>query len=162
MKMPRNGGHFVPIHGMFGTPTYKTWAAMKERCANKNSASWKYYGARGITFCKRWIRFENFLADMGEKPRGMTLGRKDNDGPYSPQNCEWQTLTQQNRNYSRNRKITFRGKTMVLMDWAKSLGVSWTCLYNRIERGWPLEYAMTTKANAIKSIAAALAAQEAK
>ena len=80
------------------TPTYSSWAGMVSRCTNPNQPGWKYYGARGITVCDRWRTFDNFLADMGERPDGKTLDRKDNDGNYEPGNCQWATPTEQVRN----------------------------------------------------------------
>jgi hypothetical protein len=88
-------------HGMYKTPTYNTWEHMLARCRNPNNKRWKRYGGRGITVCERWLTFENFLADMGEKPPGLTIERKDNDGNYEPGNCKWATTTDQNRNSSR-------------------------------------------------------------
>lgn len=71
---------------------------MLTRCYNQNSISWKYYGPRGITICGRWHVFENFLADMGERPAGKTLDRINNDGNYEPANCRWTTPSEQRRN----------------------------------------------------------------
>jgi hypothetical protein len=80
------------------TPTYQTWDAMIQRCTNPNTIGYKYYGARGITVCKRWRKFENFLADMGERPPKHTIDRINNKHGYSPRNCQWATRTQQDKN----------------------------------------------------------------
>jgi hypothetical protein len=85
------------------SPIYKSWQAMLARCRNPNHVAYSRYGGRGITVCERWLTFENFYADMGERPVGKTLDRIDNDGNYEPGNCQWSTAKEQNNN-QRTRK----------------------------------------------------------
>jgi hypothetical protein len=81
------------------SPTYQSWVAMKARCTNEKHVAYARYGGRGITVCERWLNsFENFLADMGERPAGKTLDRIDPNGNYEPVNCRWATPTEQQRN----------------------------------------------------------------
>lgn len=83
-------------HGMAGTPIYKLWAGMISRCTNPKVRIYKYYGGRGIAVCNRWLTFENFYEDMGERPKGLQLDRVDNDMPYHPRNCRWVTAKENN------------------------------------------------------------------
>lgn len=80
------------------SPTYRSWDAMRQRCLNPRDPYYSHYGGRGITACDRWRSFENFLADMGERPHNRTLDRIDNDGSYEPTNCRWATPRQQRAN----------------------------------------------------------------
>lgn len=85
------------------SPTYRAWRDMLTRCRNPTCTNWKNYGARGITVCARWLKFANFLADMGARPAPsdgtrLTLERRENSGNYKPGNCYWATYTAQIRN----------------------------------------------------------------
>jgi hypothetical protein len=88
------------------SPTYQSWSHMKTRCQNPNCLAYKYYGGRGITVCNAWQKFENFFADMGERPEGLTLDRRDNDGNYEPGNCKWSTKKEQQNNRRKSKPIT--------------------------------------------------------
>ena len=90
--------------GVKPTQTYRTWQAMMTRCYNPNVKSYKDYGGRGVQVCEQWHSFANFLTDMGERPPGTTLDRKDNDRGYAPDNCRWATKAEQASNTRANTK----------------------------------------------------------
>lgn len=135
----------VVTHGKSGTPIYWIWNQMIERCTRKTHKSYHRYGARGIYVCERWQKFENFFADMGERPKGRTLDRIDNDGPYSPENCRWRTPREQAINSRHAHKITFNGETLALCEWAERVGIPAKALSVRITQyGWTPERALST------------------
>lgn len=106
------------------TPAYVAWAHMKERCRNSRCRDYPNYGGRGIIVCERWLKFENFLADMGERPGpGYSLDRKNNDGNYSKSNCRWATRRQQNTN-QRQRKDCLIYCSQPVQHWAKLWGTT--------------------------------------
>ena len=85
-------------HASVQTPTYKCWSNMKTRCYNPKTNRYHCYGARGITVCERWLLFENFLEDMGERPGpNYSIDRINNDGNYEPDNCRWITRSENTR-----------------------------------------------------------------
>jgi len=119
---------------------------MRERCANPRSRSYADYGGRGIGVCERWAKFENFLADMGERPsRAHSLDRFPNaDGNYEPGNCRWATPTKQARNRRNNKVLAFGGKSMCIAEWAEVVGINRLTLQRRLRLGWSIESTLTT------------------
>ena len=85
-------------HGLANTPIYNVWATMKQRCLNSSEKRFKDYGGRGIKVCERWLKFENFIQDMGERPEKLELDRINNDGNYEPDNCRWVTRSENLKN----------------------------------------------------------------
>lgn len=127
-------------HRMAKTKLYKAWSAMKERCSNQKHRAWRYYGGRGIRVCERWQTFENFLADMGERPFAKaTIERKDMNGNYCPENCRWATQAEQKRNTRQSHFLTYNGLTMCLADWASKMSIPSQTLSYRALQGWTPE-----------------------
>lgn len=131
-------------HGQAGkgttTATYRVWAGIIQRCENPKSAAYRHYGGRGITVCERWKSYENFYADMGRRPAGLTIERDDVNGNYEPSNCRWATAHDQSRNKRTNVKVNQE----VLVDAADRLGLSNTAISVRLSRGWTRDRAFTT------------------
>lgn len=124
-------------HGLSNSSINWIWQNMMRRCYDPKNEAYIHYGGRGILVCERWHTFENFLADMGRRPDGLTLDRIDVNGNYEPDNCRWATPKEQARNQRRNRHITIAGETRVLSEWAEISGISATLLWARKFRlGW--------------------------
>jgi len=126
-------------HGMYGTPEYKSWIAMRHRCSNPNHIAFHRYGGRGISVCSRWDSFENFLADMGKKPIGCSLDRIDNNKGYSPENCRWASHREQSNNTKQNRLVSYGGANYTISQLSEKLGINYNTLYSRIQRGTELD-----------------------
>lgn len=138
-------------HGKAGTPLYKIWANMIQRCNNPDSTYYHRYGARGISVCDRWLKFENFYADMGENPKGFCLERIDNDGDYCPGNCKWVSPKEQARNRETSVDITYQGRTQCVSAWEEELGFKHGTLWMRLYTyNWPIEKAMTEPIKDVK------------
>ena len=133
------------IHGMSYSREYISWQTMKARCYNKNNDHYKNWGGRGIAVCDKWKNsFENFYEDMGKRPAGTTLDRINNDKGYSPENCRWATMKQQENNRRNNHLITYNGKTMTISQWSERLNFKKHIIGERLKRGWSVEKALTT------------------
>lgn len=131
-------------HGMSRKRIYHIWQGMKQRCFDKNATHYKDYGGRGITVCERWLKFENFLEDMGERPEGKSLDRINNNGDYEPENCSWATNKEQSNNQRMNRNVCFNGETHNMMEWSKILGFNYQTVISRIYKGWDVKRAFIT------------------
>lgn len=142
----RSCGCLMKKHGLSKThPLYQVWLSMRERCNNPKCKGYPNYGGRGIKVDPLWSSFERFVADMGERPKGHSLDRKDNDGNYTPSNCKWSTPQEQALNSRRPRWITVGGVTKTITGWAKDLGVAPCVITQRINAyGWSEERACTT------------------
>lgn len=123
--------------------TYRCWQNMMMRCYRTTYRKFHNYGGRGIRVCDQWHRFEQFLADMGEKPTDLTLERINNEGDYNPKNCRWASYREQSRNRRVNRLLTANDETHVLEDWAVRLGVAPSVIRGRLQRGWTVEEAVS-------------------
>jgi len=125
---------------------------MKSRCLNPHVPQYPNYGGRGVTVCDAWSdSFETFLADMGRRPSpAHSLDRINVDGNYEPSNCRWATNLQQQRNHRKNRRITFRGETKCLSEWAESIGLGRSTLSKRFLAGWDVERALMEPLNTTK------------
>lgn len=112
----------------------RAWKGARDRCFNSRSKDYPNYGGRGISMTIAWSNFFVFMVDMGECPKGMTLGRKNNDRGYYPDNCRWETPKQQANNRRSNRIVTIDGRTMTAAQWADALGVNRTAFMQRLDR----------------------------
>lgn len=124
---------------------------MKSRCLNSRNEEYHNYGGRGIKISGRWLNhgkrgegFSNFLADMGERPLGMSIERIDNNGNYEPGNCKWATEAEQKLNTRHVKKISRDGKFLTQQEWSFRLFGKRHTIAQRIHRGWSLEDAMNT------------------
>lgn len=140
----RTHGHGKNGTGGNGSRTYISWTQMRQRCLNPHHTFYAEYGGRGITVCARWVNsFENFLADMGERPMGMSLDRIDVLKGYSPENCRWLSQKGQCRNKRDNLLLTYNGKTLCASEWAEITGLPQSTICKRYRSGWDAERTLT-------------------
>lgn len=124
-------------HGKSKTRLYSIWSTMKKRMTNPNCKAFARYGGRGLVLCSEWKEsFESFFvwATNNGYNDNLSIDRINNNDGYSPVNCRWATRSEQMHNVTFNRWITFNGKTKILADWAKELGLTKAGLWSRIRR----------------------------
>lgn len=129
-------------HGMSSTRLYRVWGGMKDRCYNKNCKNYPHYGGRGIVVCDEWktdfMSFYNWAMETGydeTAPRGQyTIERKDNDGPYSPENCRWATIREQEGNKRNTLRVKAGGEEIRLVELAEREGVKYSTALKRVTR----------------------------
>lgn len=131
------------------TKEYQAWQDLKHRCRNPNNPKYGDYGGRGISFCKRWEKFENFLADMGLAPtKKHTLDRKNNEGPYCKRNCRWATWYEQRGNKRTNRWLVIDGERKILREWNAISKFKKNTIYWRLTNGWSAKEAVFGRSTA--------------
>ena len=134
------------VHGMSKTAEFSIGQGMRSRCDNPDNPAYHNYGGRGISYCQRWAKFENFLEDMKVRPsRRHSLDRVNNEGNYEPGNCRWATKVQQCRNMRKTVMITYRDQTKSALDWDEFLGFTLGTVRNRrLVLGWSVERTIET------------------
>lgn len=147
----RKSGDAVKTHGQGAysrgvSPTYKSWQEMKSRCTNPKHISYSNYGGRGISFAPEWAEFEQFFADMGSRPSGTSLDRRDNRLGYSKDNCKWSGRVEQSNNRRNVQLIEHLGKSQSLAMWCRELRLPYPRTYNRfVTKQEPFELAIAPK-----------------
>jgi len=140
-------------HGMTNTRFYKIWQCMKNRCYLSSDIGFKNYGGRGIKICDRWLEFNNFKDDMYDSylksiinfgKKQTSVDRIDNNGNYCKENCRWASLSEQGRNKSNNRLMTFRGSTKCVTEWADLIKIKRNIIFSRLNLGWSIDKILTT------------------
>ena len=133
-------------HGDTGSRLYQIWAAMKRRCYNPNTAYYEIYGGRGVTVCESWqnyVPFKEWAYSVGYTDT-LTLDRIDCDGDYTPNNCRWISIQEQQRNRRNNRRYEYNGNYYTVQEIAAMTGLKPRTVQGRIEQGWPIEKVIET------------------
>ncbi len=140
------GGRFKKTHGKARARVYKIHKGMIARCSNPKAMKYKLYGGRGIQVCDRWLKFENFLADMGEPKPGESLDRIDPNGNYEPGNCRWADKILQANNKRTNKVIEIDGVSKTVAEWVRGIGnINYSTVTERLDRGWEPRLALFGK-----------------
>lgn len=134
-------------HKMSKTATYKSWSQMIDRCTNDKCRIYPDYGGRGISVCERWRSFDNFYADMGDRPDQTSIDRIENNGNYEPGNCKWSTRTDQCNNRRSNKYYKYKGETATIAEFAVRHGIGKGTLWARVKSGWSIEDAIERPVN---------------
>jgi len=143
-KCKKCGMKHATKHGMYGTKIYRIWNGIKNRCLCKTHHSYPEYGGSGIGMDKEWELFSNFYRDMGDVPDGMSIDRIDGSKGYYKENCRWATPKDQTRNRGNTIKFDIDGVIKPMSEWCEIYGISYTCVRNRIRKGWSYKEAICT------------------
>jgi hypothetical protein len=131
-------------HGLSSHPLYYVWQGMLGRCTDPTDSRFPDYGGRGIDVCQRWQTAENFISDMGHRPKGSSLERIDNDAGYSPENCIWADAKAQQNNKRTNYRVTVGSTTLTVQQWAEKMQISPYTLHSRLVKlKWSPERAVS-------------------
>lgn len=134
------------VHGQTKTRLHKIWESMHARCEYKKHPYFSDYGGRGIAVCKEWKEFVPFRdwAMANGYSGNLTIDRKNHDGDYTPDNCRWATMKEQQNNKRSNHLVTLNGETHTITEWAELLSIKKTTIKERLKCGWTDEEALTT------------------
>lgn len=138
----------MTTHGCSGrvhrklTTEYSIWGKILDRCNNPRNKQYPRYGGRGISVCKRWYKFENFLEDMSKRPSNFNIDRINNNGNYCKRNCRWASKRLSALNRENSISIRYRGQTKYLTEWADYLNIPRWVIYNRMRRGYSFKRAI--------------------
>lgn len=133
----------VTKHGMYQKAEHGVWRVMRQRCNDANCKEYPRYGGRGIKVSQEWNDFAVFYADMGPRPKGMSIDRIDNDAGYSKENCRWATRKEQSRNRRNTVFAEVNGVLKTVSEWCEHYDISRNTVYERIKRGWDWQNAIT-------------------
>lgn len=137
----------ISTHGETATRLHKIWSSMKERCYRSGHSHYADYGGRGIEVCEEWRNdFPAFKkwAEANGYANNLSIDRKDVNGDYSPENCRWATMREQQNNKRSNHLVSYNGATHTITEWADMLGINKTTIKERLRCGWTAEKALTT------------------
>lgn len=128
------------------TKLYSVWCAMRQRCNNPKNKDYKWYGGKGVLVCEEWNDFKIFQewALLNGYEEGLTIDRKNGDMNYSPENCRWITISEQQRNRKGLHLIAYNGETHCMQEWAEICGISRGAIRDRLKKGWTVEETLTT------------------
>lgn len=150
-EQKRRASEVNKTHGGSKERLYRVWQGIKDRCFNPSNTSFVHYGGRGITVCSEWMNYENFREFMlnqgyneDSKWGEQTIERMDVNGNYEPSNCTIIPKNEQVYNRTSNHKLTYKGETKCLSEWAKKFNMCDSTLYNRLKRGYTIERALET------------------
>lgn len=125
-------------HPATHSPAYIAWRNMVAHCVDPYNRRWPRYGGAGVKVCDRWRSYETFLRDMGRRPDGCVLARRNTAGDFTPENCFWESRRESARRHQSRTRITYGGETLLLSEWAQRTGIRAETIRNRLAvLGWP-------------------------